>query len=243
MWAHEGKILLLIDGEEMNEDAYSTIQLGNHYPVDSIKHIEVIRGPGSATHGGYANWPSSISSPGRRRAERTRGQWYLRTDAFGLRGTRCRFGYGKRFEDWKFSTYLFAGQGNQSDRDYTDQNGATYNFAGNSNHNPLYANVGASNDRWNLQFIFDRYDNTDESGFGQNTPFPLGTNFQSMNFGVKYTAPVSEHFSLIPEIHLKQQVPWNVTDPSAYAQDLYYNVTTQEARATLSARAELLISA
>src|SRR5262245_7064133 len=31
LWAHEGKFLLLIDGQEMNEILYSTVQLGNHY--------------------------------------------------------------------------------------------------------------------------------------------------------------------------------------------------------------------
>jgi outer membrane cobalamin receptor len=54
MRAHEGKVLLLLDGEEMNEIAYSSIQLGNRYPLDAIQKIEVIRGPGSASHGGYA---------------------------------------------------------------------------------------------------------------------------------------------------------------------------------------------
>ena len=53
-WAHEGKMLLLIDGQPMNELLYSTLQLGNHYPVEAIQRIEVIRGPGSAIYGGYA---------------------------------------------------------------------------------------------------------------------------------------------------------------------------------------------
>src|SRR5262249_55985153 len=53
-WGHEGKILLLIDGQPMNELLYSTIQLANHYPLESIDRIEVIRGPGSAIYGGYA---------------------------------------------------------------------------------------------------------------------------------------------------------------------------------------------
>ena len=33
-WGHEGKVLLLIDGQEMNEPLYSTIQFGEHYPVE-----------------------------------------------------------------------------------------------------------------------------------------------------------------------------------------------------------------
>src|SRR6185436_9636381 len=55
-WAHEGKMLLLIDGQQMNEALYSTIQLGNHYPVQQIRKIEIIRGPGSAMYGGNAEY-------------------------------------------------------------------------------------------------------------------------------------------------------------------------------------------
>ncbi|MBL7925193.1 MAG: TonB-dependent receptor plug domain-containing protein, partial [Bacteroidia bacterium] len=52
-WAHEGKVVLFIDGQEMNESLYSTLQFGNHYPIDHIERIEIIRGPGSALHGGF----------------------------------------------------------------------------------------------------------------------------------------------------------------------------------------------
>ncbi|HNX99124.1 MAG TPA: TonB-dependent receptor plug domain-containing protein, partial [Candidatus Aminicenantes bacterium] len=53
-WAHEGKVLILWDGQSLNESLYSTIQLGNHYPVDLIERIEIVRGPGSAVYGGMA---------------------------------------------------------------------------------------------------------------------------------------------------------------------------------------------
>ncbi len=55
-WAHEGKMLLLVDGLEMNEILFATTQFGNHYPLDLIKRIEVIRGPGSAIYGGFAEY-------------------------------------------------------------------------------------------------------------------------------------------------------------------------------------------
>ena len=53
-FAHEGKILLLVDGLEMNEIDYSTMPLGHHFPVEHIQRVEIIRGPGSAIYGGYA---------------------------------------------------------------------------------------------------------------------------------------------------------------------------------------------
>src|SRR5688572_19621264 len=55
-WAHEGKVLILMDGQEMNEIMFATTQFGNHFPIDLIKRIEVIRGPGSAIYGGFAEY-------------------------------------------------------------------------------------------------------------------------------------------------------------------------------------------
>src|SRR5689334_2312026 len=34
IWAEEGKILLLVDGLEMNERVFDTTQFGNHYSAD-----------------------------------------------------------------------------------------------------------------------------------------------------------------------------------------------------------------
>ncbi len=53
-WGHDGKVLLLIDGLEMNEPLYGTTQFGLHYPVGNVDRIEIIRGPGSVRFGGYA---------------------------------------------------------------------------------------------------------------------------------------------------------------------------------------------
>jgi outer membrane receptor for ferrienterochelin and colicin len=53
-WANEGKVLLMIDGQMMNDVFSANIALGNHYPVDLIERIEILRGPGSAIYGGFA---------------------------------------------------------------------------------------------------------------------------------------------------------------------------------------------
>lgn len=45
--AMDGKFLMLIDGIEMNERNYGNLALGNHYPLEHIKRIEIMRGQGS----------------------------------------------------------------------------------------------------------------------------------------------------------------------------------------------------
>lgn len=54
IWGHEGKIMLMIDGAPYNDAAWGNVQLGRHYPVELIEKIEIIRGPGAAKFGNYA---------------------------------------------------------------------------------------------------------------------------------------------------------------------------------------------
>ncbi len=54
MWSYEGKVLLSVDGIEMNELLFGTAQFTNRFPVDQIKSVEIIWGPGSAIYGGFA---------------------------------------------------------------------------------------------------------------------------------------------------------------------------------------------
>jgi outer membrane receptor for ferrienterochelin and colicin len=55
-WPHEGRILLRIDGQDMNELCYSNTQFGINYPIQSIDRIEFFRGPGSVNYGGFAEY-------------------------------------------------------------------------------------------------------------------------------------------------------------------------------------------
>ncbi len=54
LWGEEGKILIMIDGKEINELMFSTLQLDNGFPVELIERVEVVRGPGSVIYGGLA---------------------------------------------------------------------------------------------------------------------------------------------------------------------------------------------
>ncbi len=241
MWAHEGKVLLLIDGEEMNEISFNTLQMGNHFPVDSISRLEVIRGPGSAAHGGYAELAViNIITKGASELDGfvINGTYGQMSQTFAQR--YLGFGYAKKFGEWNVSGYGFIGQGNRSERDFTDNLGDTFNLKGNSNLNPAFVNLGLSNDRWIFRLIYDHFNTTDKTAYGTNAPLAVRNNFESILLGAKYTAPVSQTVSLSPEIHLKQNIPWNSTNPeSVTVPGLFYDVKAQEIKGQLSLRAEL----
>ncbi len=54
IWGQEGKVLLILDGHELQETAYGGYQLAGRYPAQIIERIEIIRGPGSVVYGGNA---------------------------------------------------------------------------------------------------------------------------------------------------------------------------------------------
>jgi outer membrane cobalamin receptor len=54
MWGHEGKALLMIDNKIVNCFGYGNTNFFGTYPAAMIERIEIIRGPGSAIYGGFA---------------------------------------------------------------------------------------------------------------------------------------------------------------------------------------------
>jgi outer membrane cobalamin receptor len=52
-WAYEGKILVLVDGQRYNESFFGSAQLERISP-EQVERIEIVRGPGSAVYGGFA---------------------------------------------------------------------------------------------------------------------------------------------------------------------------------------------
>lgn len=239
-WANEGKVLLLIDGEEMNDLAFSGLLMGHHYPSEAIERVEVIRGPGSAAYGGYAELAMiNIIS---KNADALKGgvaQVRYGQTASTYSERDISLGYGHTFRDWKFTGFFDIGESQQSDRNYTDTTGTNLNFQGASNRNPIFLNLGANNDIWSFRFIYDRYNTTDQTGYGTNTYIPYPTDWETLDLGVRANLPVSESFTLIPEFHLKQQEPWAVSIPNQSASTaLYYNVTLQQANFGLAGRKE-----
>ncbi|MCC6138143.1 MAG: TonB-dependent receptor plug domain-containing protein [Bdellovibrionaceae bacterium] len=246
-WANEGKFSFMVDGQEMNEILYSGVSFGNHFPVDHIKRIEIIRGPGSAIYGGYAELAviNMITEKGAdingAKVTATYGQ--MRED-YGRRNLSVQV--GKKLGEWDFSLAGLVGEGRRGDGPYVgyesastpppNYNSETYDFADAkaNNLNPGWLNFGANNGAWDIRLIYDNYSTTTRAMYGYSNGLPEGikTSFESTYASLKYDYKVSDNLIISPYLNIRNQEPWKSTDPRAGTIDDngVFDITAQRTR-------------
>jgi outer membrane cobalamin receptor len=221
-WGHEGKVLLLLDGQELNETLYSTTQWGNHLPVDMIQRIEIIRGPGSAIYGGYAGL--AVINIVTRRASDFDGSYATATAGqmeHGLGRRNLSYGVGHASGDFTFTFSGFAGHAKRSDRLYRDVYGEEYRLT-NANLDPQMFNLGASYKRLEIRLITEHYRMTTRDSFGMSLSGPVDQSFSGLYFDVRHPWNPIDKLTLTPRFQYKRQLPWRVRDRSVGA-PIYYD--------------------
>ncbi|MBL7919320.1 MAG: TonB-dependent receptor plug domain-containing protein [Bacteroidia bacterium] len=223
-WAHEGKVLMLIDGQEMNEILFATNQFGNRYPVEQIKRIEIIRGPGSAIYGGFAEYGviNIITKQGADingvNVSGTYGQGsedYLRRNV--------SLSLGQKIKEVEYSISGSVGQGQRSNGIYTDFQDSSYNMTGNSQNNPAFFNAGIKYKGLSFRAIGDFFQTTMRDGYGNVIPGgAVKDNFCGIFSELKYIIKVNDKLTITPRINYKSQTPWQ---SEAYTGKEEYNRT------------------
>lgn len=226
MWAQEGKVLLLVDGQELNEGMYLGTQFGNHVPVDQIERIEIVRGPGSVIYGGNAELAvinivtQSGEAIGGARVSAMYGQ--MARD-FGRRDLSLQL--GKRFASGvDVSLSGFVGEGNRSDYVYRDFEDNRYRMNDNAELNPMYANLGINYQKLALRFIYDNYRTTERDAFDIALGRAYQTDFVGMYADASYGIELAKGLTLTPRLTFKRQMPWRALDKATEAYDsIFYD--------------------
>lgn len=218
IWAQEGRVLLVIDGIEMNDRSYGTLQLGNHFPATQIKKIEIIRGPGSAIYGGIAELGviNIITKDGEELSGLEANGSFGRTNA-DWSSMMTNFMIGQKKEDLQFALGGMYTNGNFSDRNYTDENGATANLGdGNSGITNKYLNFKSSYKNFYFNYIKDGYKSENIVLWGdlENTPGtgdirkPVPKLFPTDAYLVGYKGQISEKVQINTYFLDKVQYPY-----------------------------------
>jgi hypothetical protein len=75
-------------------------------------------------------------------------------------GRNVSLSFAKEIKDFSFVGHTFLGQGNRSDRDYTDSFGSTFNLKGNGDLDPLNMIFGLAYKGLSTRLIVDRFHQT-----------------------------------------------------------------------------------
>jgi outer membrane receptor for ferrienterochelin and colicin len=234
-WAHEGKVLLLVDGQEFNETLYSTLQFGNHFPLEQINRIEIIRGPGSATYGGYAEL-GVINIITKSAADVSGVSVALDYGQMARAYARrtISLSIGKQVKDFGIVAHSFFGQGNRSDRPYTDAYGNAFNLEGNSDLDPLNFNIGLNYKGFSTRFIVDRFHETTRDFYDEAYSRALDNDFNSYFAEAKYDARLGKKFSLVPKFNYKRQTPYQCISEACREEESYSGKTAERFEGSLT---------
>ncbi len=239
VWGHEGKILLLVDGLEQNDISFSTTQLAHHYNPNAIERIEIIRGPGSALYGGYAEL-AVINV-----ITREVGTWQ------GASGTAS---YGHMTETFArrdlslsvakvlplgsglgLTAHGFFGQGNRSDRRYTSAYGESYDMADASRLDTASLNVALTYDALKVRFLTDRYRVQSRDLFDTAPDRAADIIFTTTMAAVEYEWAPTDLLTITPRFMSKAQTPWHYDGAELLDGAVLYD--TRSERHELSVRA------
>ena len=232
-WATEGKVTVLLDGIELNELRYSNMPLGNHIPVDNIRMIEIIRGPGSAMYGGTSELSviKITSKKSEQEGIQLSGMYGQMKNGFGR--AYGNFTMGKTFNKVKLHLGGFWGDANRGDGiqydalyNLTPTNpDLSYSMIGNSLLKNRVLNGGLIWKRLEVNFLIDHYNEQTQEGYGYQKyigqtstekfgfyGYAIDNIFNTYAANIHYEIPLSSKFKLTPYYQYRYSRPWVTTD-------------------------------
>jgi len=222
IWGNEGKVLLLVDGQEANEELFATLQMGMHYPVDMIDRVEVIRGPGSAIYGGYASLAviNIVTKASGNRA----GSYGAFLSSFSRdAATHSDFSLGvtQPFANCVVNFSATEGTGTRATRTWIDAASYPVKLVDRSSIEVGNYNLHVAYKSLSIRGVLDSYRLQTATLYGTalNNAKTYDQRFDSYFGEATYTYAVSDVLKIVPKLQYKQQYPWQLQVPTLG----YYN--------------------
>lgn len=210
LWAFEGKLLLMINGMECNEEMFATLLFGNHYQVENIDKIEIVRGPGSAIYGGFAGLGviNIITKNENLNGGYFSGLYSQMTKSYSHRNVNLAF--GKKFNQLSISANASYSEGIRSQLDNIDYYENKVNLTENSNLNSTFINLSAQYKGLYIKSLIDNYNITQIDLWGENMSKALPEKWNTSISEIGYDIKIKDKFIITPRFQYKYQLPWNL---------------------------------
>ncbi|MCU0450838.1 MAG: TonB-dependent receptor [Bernardetiaceae bacterium] len=206
IWAHEGKMLVMLNGMMLNDLAYGNMNLIGTLPLHMVDRIEIIRGPGSALYGGLSG-VATLNIITRRGSQLNGIELNGNLGQVG-QGGFARYGNlsaGTRYKDFNLAVHAGVGARPLTTRPYRDFFGnemAMTEFTALRSYDYVVADVSYKKLDLRYQRTVTRYFGND----GYDTLLPLGQNginpeaFTHHSTGVmaRYRAKLGSRWTIEP---------------------------------------------
>ena len=222
----DGRILVLLDGQVLNDPAYNSAPLGGRVPVEMIESIDVVRWPAFAIYGETA--VLAVIHIHTRGADQ---QGSVQAWASHARTAQVATGssvslvantHVAAVPGLSASLAAAVGVSLQSDGTYTDLDGASYAMPDASRRRPLLLSAGAEWKGLRLRLVHEDLQTYSRDGVGPLLDAPTDTGFRTTSAEASYALRLGEGLTLTPRLGYRHQLPWRDADPdSALFYDKY----------------------
>ncbi|MCB2220423.1 MAG: TonB-dependent receptor plug domain-containing protein [Bacteroidetes bacterium] len=232
-WAAEGKVLIMINGKEINEHYTAHTYFGNHFPVDMIKRIEIVRGPGSAIYGGLAEF-GVINIVTKKPNDLNGLEFVLNQGQMGEGVGRGKFNFyvGKKWERSDLNFWFAAGNSQRSNRQHygfydcsidsiicqdSIGVGAYASLAGESDIDNFMSNFEFNSGGFSVSSLLDYYGVTDVTVLDSRKRRPVKRGYFSSYNEIKQRFRITPKLTITPKINFNIQTPVEENTPYAEA--------------------------
>jgi outer membrane receptor protein involved in Fe transport len=238
----EGRVILLVDGKEMNDLLYAGVQLGNEFPMELVERVEVVRGPGSVVYGSNAELAvinvvtRGLQGPDEATVSGTYGQMPAGASLQGGYARRALSASGRCVIDSVPGLTLYlAGALGQGQRSVTPLSTASGTGAmqGNSALNPAIVQAGLGYRNLQASLLFHRLGTSTVAGGADSLTALSRSAFDSLHAEVFGTWRPTDRVEIVPRLSFTYQRPWNTPDP---ASPYFYDKSASRARVRLFSR-------
>lgn len=204
----EGKVLLVVDGIEINEPLYGSLPILNHIPADAIEQVEIIRGPGSAMYGGTAALAVvRVTTHGASQ----NGGYATTTPSYtdGRFSESVGAGLGYATNNWRFVVNASYTDTIISNKKYVGLDGKAVDLTHRSEINPLFLDMNTGWRDLDVRVIYDAYRYDDSVYY--DAPLPsshVPTSFESIFTSAKYDLHPADWLKITPQLTYRHAAPW-----------------------------------
>ncbi len=208
LWAHEGRILLLIDDMECTDRLFGILPFGQHFFVNQIKKIEIIRGPGAAKYGRSAQLAViKITTKGK---ELNGVETMVSSGHMGGHSAfnSVTVNSARQFEQGFIKASVAASSSPQSAQSYIDFYGNEFDQGKDSSRDAQNLNLGGMYQGLKFQMMIDRFKQEHEDLFGIVLG-PQEIEFNSDMARLEYPWKITRQLTLSPSIEYQRQNNWH----------------------------------